>query len=421
MNNMTTITKESCLLLDQQDPLASFKNHFDLPAHTLYMDGNSLGILPKTALKRAEQVISQEWGSDLIKSWNSAGWFEMPKRLGDKLGQLIGAKNGETVVTDTTSLNIFKVTSAALKIQQQQKPNRRIIISERHNFPSDLYMLEGLIKLLKQNYELRLIDDNLSLSDALDENTAVVLLSHVNYRSGYLWDMQSVTKQIQDAGALAIWDLCHSVGAVPIDLNAANADFAVGCTYKYLNAGPGAPAFVWVNAKHADNCEQPLSGWWGHNEPFKMTSSYAPANGVQRYLCGTQPIISLALVECGIDIHLAAGMSAIRQKSLALTDLFITLVEEKCAGFDLTLATPRDHNIRGSHVSFAHQEGYAIMQNLIAKDVIGDYREPSILRFGITPLYFGFVDVWNAVTILQDILTSKSWQNPEFKKRHAVT
>jgi len=414
-------TKESCKILDQKDPLAKFKADFDLPKNVLYLDGNSLGAMPKNALERANSVITKEWGHDLIQSWNTAGWFEMPARLGNKLGKLIGAKDNETVVTDTTSINIFKALSAALNIARAKYPQKTAIVSERGNFPTDIYMIEGLIKQLQHKYELRLIDDNLSLEQALDDDVAVVLLSHVNYRTGYLYDMQEVTKQIHNANALVIWDLCHSVGALPINVSSANADFAVGCTYKYLNAGPGAPAFIWVNSKYANDFEQPLSGWWGHNTPFTMHHSYTPASGVRRYLCGTQPIISLALVECGLDVALQAGMEQIRQKSLALTDLFIELVNEKCAHHNLELITPLEHKYRGSHVSLAHQDGYAIIQALIAHNVVGDYREPFVLRFGFTPLYFGYEDVFNAVNTLQNILDNKIWDNPKFKQRLAVT
>jgi len=414
-------TKESLRVLDQKDPLAKFKLKFDLPENVLYMDGNSLGAMPKDALKRANCVITEEWGHDLIQSWNKAAWFDLPVRIGNKLGKLIGAKENETVVTDTTSINIFKALAASLNIQHKKYPQKRVIVSERSNFPTDLYMIEGLIKLLNRNYELRLIDDSLSLEQALNDDVAAVLLSHVNYRTGYLYDMQDVTNKTHSCNALVIWDLCHSVGALPIDVYSANADFAVGCTYKYLNAGPGAPAFIWVNPKHVNDFEQPLSGWWGHSTPFAMQSFYKPAEGVRRYLCGTQPIISLALVENGIDITLQAGMEQIRQKSLDLTDLFIELVNEKCAKHNLELVTPLEHKYRGSHVSLAHKEGYAIIQALIAHNVVGDYREPAVLRFGFTPLYFGYEDVFNAVNTLQNILDNKIWDNAEFAKRFAVT
>jgi len=414
-------SREDCVAADRQDPLAGFRERFDLPPGVLYLDGNSLGVLPRAAAERAAQVITKEWGTELIRSWNTAGWFELPARLGDKLGQLVGALTGELVVTDTTSLNIFKALAAALRIQQSRYPKRRVIVSERDNFPTDLYMVQGLIDLLQQGHELRLVDENLSLEQALDESVAVVLLSHVNYRSGFLHNMADVTSQAHDCGALIIWDLAHSAGAMPVYLNQANADFAVGCTYKYLNGGPGAPAFIWVAPQHIENFKQPLSGWWGHQRPFDMHPVYEPAGGIRRYLCGTQPIVSLALVECGLDVALDAGMDGVRQKSLALGDLFIQLVEQRCAGHPLTLATPREHAVRGSHVSLRHPEGYAIMQALIARGVIGDYREPEILRFGLTPLYFGYADVWDAVAVLKEVLDTRAWDKPQFKQRNAVT
>lgn len=414
-------TREACVNADRQDPLAHVKEQFDLPPGVLYLDGNSLGVLPKTAAARAAQVITEEWGTGLIRSWNTAGWFDLPARLGDKLGSLLGAREGELVVTDTTSLNIFKALAAALRIQQQKHPKRRVILSERDNFPTDLYMIQGMIDLLQQGYEMRLIDDDLPLDKALDDSVAVMLLSHVNYRSGHMHDMAAVTAQAHACGALAIWDLAHAAGAVPVDLNGANADFAVGCTYKYLNGGPGSPAFIWVAPRHTRDFWQPLSGWWGHSRPFDMAVAYEPAGGIRRYLCGTQPIVSLSMVECGLDVARAAGMDEVRKKSLALSDLFIDLVESRCAGHPLTLVTPRKHADRGSHVSFRHPNGFEVMQALIARGVIGDYREPEVLRFGLTPLYFGYADVWDAVDILKDVLDTRSWDKPEFKQRSAVT
>ncbi|MFY3855903.1 kynureninase [Achromobacter xylosoxidans] len=414
-------TRESCVAADRQDPLAPLKARFDLPPGVLYMDGNSLGVMPRAAAARAAEVITQEWGTGLIRSWNTAGWFELPSRLGDKLAGLLGAKEGELVITDTTSLNIFKALAASLRIQQKRQPERRVILSERDNFPTDLYMIQGMIDLLQQGYEMRLIDDGLPLERALDEDVAVVLLSHVNYRSGQMHDMAAVTRQAHERGALVIWDLAHAAGAVPVDLNGADADYAVGCTYKYLNGGPGSPAFIWVAPRHIPDFWQPLSGWWGHQRPFDMTVAYEPAGGIRRYLCGTQPIVSLAIVECGLDVAREADMAEVRRKSLALGDLFIALVEERCAGHPLTLVTPRDHAQRGSHVSLRHPNGYEVMQALIARGLIGDYREPEVLRFGLTPLYFGYADVWDAVEILKDVLDSKAWDKPEFKQRSAVT
>lgn len=414
-------TRESCVAADRQDPLAPLKARFDLPPGVLYMDGNSLGVMPRAAAARAAEVITQEWGTGLIRSWNTAGWFELPSRLGDKLAGLLGAKEGELVITDTTSLNIFKALAASLRIQQKRQPERRVILSERDNFPTDLYMIQGMIDLLQQGYEMRLIDDGLPMERALDEDVAVVLLSHVNYRSGQMHDMAAVTRQAHERGALVIWDLAHAAGAVPVDLNGADADYAVGCTYKYLNGGPGSPAFIWVAPRHIPDFWQPLSGWWGHQRPFDMTVAYEPAGGIRRYLCGTQPIVSLAMVECGLDVAREADMAEVRRKSLALGDLFIALVEERCAGHPLTLVTPRDHAQRGSHVSLRHPNGYEVMQALIARGLIGDYREPEVLRFGLTPLYFGYADVWDAVEILKDVLDSKAWDKPEFKQRSAVT
>ena len=414
-------TRESCVAADRQDPLAPLKARFDLPPGVLYMDGNSLGVMPRAAAARAAEVITQEWGTGLIRSWNTAGWFELPSRLGDKLAGLLGAREGELVITDTTSLNIFKALAASLRIQQKRQPGRRVILSERDNFPTDLYMIQGMIDLLQQGYEMRLIDDELPLDRALDDDVAVVLLSHVNYRSGQMHDMAAVTRQAHERGALITWDLAHAAGAVPVDLNGADADYAVGCTYKYLNGGPGSPAFIWVAPRHIPDFWQPLSGWWGHQRPFDMTVAYEPAGGIRRYLCGTQPIVSLAMVECGLDVAREADMAEVRKKSLALADLFIALIEERCAGHPLTLVTPRDHAERGSHVSLRHPNGYEVMQALIARGLIGDYREPEVLRFGLTPLYFGYADVWDAVEILKDVLDSKAWDKPEFKQRSAVT
>ncbi|GHD39559.1 kynureninase [Mycetocola manganoxydans] len=415
------MNRESCLAADRNDPLAPFRDEFLLPDCVLYFDGNSLGPRPVGALERATTVVADEWGSGLIRSWNDADWFSLPSRLGDKMSHLIGGGDGETVVTDTTTLNIFKTLAAALGIAEKRDPARRVILSERDNFPTDLYITEGLIEFVDRGYELRLIDSPADLAGALGPEVAVVLLSHVNYRTGAMFDLAASTRDIHDAGALVIWDLAHSVGAVPVDLVGADADFAVGCTYKYLNGGPGAPAFLWVHARHHDDFRQPLSGWWGHARPFAMEPSYEPHAGIQRFLCGTQPVVSLSLVECGLDIALRADPVDVRRKSLELSDLFIALVEERCSRHPLTLITPRDPAARGSHVSFRHPEGYAVMQALIARGLIGDYREPEVLRFGITPLYLGHTDVWDAVEILRDVLDSEAWDSPAFRNRAAVT
>ena len=417
---MTNTTRADCLARDAADPLASLRERFDLPPGVIYLDGNSLGARPRAALARAQQVVAQEWGVGLIKSWNTAGWFDMPKRLGDRLAPLIGARAGEVAVTDTTSLNLFKALAAALHLQAQgETSHRRTIVTERSNFPTDIYMAEGLTNWLERGYRVRLVDSIEEIPAAVDGDCAVLMLTHVNYRTGYQHDMALLTRHAHAQGALAVWDLAHSAGAVPVDLHAAEADFAVGCTYKYLNGGPGAPAFIWVPRRHQAQFNHPLSGWWGHAQPFAMAPSFAPCDGIGRALCGTQPVVSLAMVECGLEIFEATGMDALRVKSLALTDLFIELVESRCAAHPLALVTPREHARRGSQVSFTHPHGYAVMAALIARGVIGDYREPQIMRFGFTPLYTSFADVWDAVEILKDILDKASYDVAA--ERSAVT
>jgi len=423
---MTTLA--DCRERDAGDPLRSLRDLFTIPADLIYLDGNSLGVMPAAAPARVAAAVTEEWGTQLIRAWNESGWFDLPQRLGDKLAGLVGARSGELVCTDSTSINLFKVLSAALKMAAEDAPQRRLLVSERSNFPTDLYIAEGLCR--ERGYTLHLVDDPSEIVALLPE-TAVLMLTHVNYRTGAMHDMAAVSAAARAAGALAVWDLAHSAGAVPVDLHAGGADFAVGCGYKYLNGGPGAPAFVWVHPSHTERFWQPLSGWWGHVTPFAFTPDYQPAPGIARYLCGTEPILSLTVLECGIDTVLAAeplgGMAALRSKSLALTDLFIELVEERCAGHGLTLVTPREHAERGSQVCLSRPVGaYAIVQALIARDVIGDYRAgdtqmPDILRFGFTPLYLGFEDVWNAVEQLRQVLTTEEWCRPEFNQKQAVT
>lgn len=426
---MNQKTLEHCRQLDAHDPLHDLRHQFDLPDGVIYLDGNSLGVLPKATAARIAKVVTQEWGQGLIRSWNSAGWFDAPRRAGDKIARLVGANPNEVVATDSTSINLFKVLSAALNLAREDAPQRNTIVSERSNFPTDLYIAEALCR--ERGCTLKLVEPD-EIPGSLTADVAVLMLTHVNYRTGAMHDMAAVTRAAHDAGILVVWDLAHSAGAVPVDLSGAQADFAVGCGYKYLNGGPGAPAFVWVHPRHTDRFWQPLAGWWGHAAPFEFTPDYQPAPGITRYLCGTQPIISMAALDCGLDTLLAAeplgGMAALRAKSLALTDLFIDLVETRCAGHGLTLATPIDHAQRGSQVCLARDAGaYAIVQALIARHVIGDFRagdgvaHPDILRFGFTPLYIGFEDVWNAVEHLRQVLASGEWQRPEFNQKHAVT
>lgn len=405
------MTRDDCLNRDLDDTLAPLRAQFDLPAEVIYLDGNSLGARPKAALTRAADVIGREWGNGLVGSWNDAGWFALPRTLGDRLAPLIGARPGEVVVTDSTSINLFKALSAALHMQAQQPEtaSRRVIVSERSNFPTDLYMAQGLTRWLDRGYLLRLVDDVDAIDDAVDADCALVLLTHVNYRSGYQHDMAARSRHAHAQGALIVWDLAHSTGAVPLDVHAGEADLAVGCTYKYLNGGPGAPAFIWVPRRHQAAFSQPLTGWWGHAAPFAMQGQFSAAEGITRALCGTQPIVSMALVECGLDVFEQTSMAAVRAKSLQLTDLFIQLAETRCAGFELELVTPRGHARRGSHVSFTHPHGYAVMQALIRRGVIGDYREPGIMRFGFAPLYNCFAEVWDAVEILRVILAERDY------------
>ena len=434
---MTTL--QDCRALDAQDPLAPLRQQFDIAEGLIYLDGNSLGVLPRTVPARIAHAVTEEWGRGLIGSWNHAGWYGLPQRLGDKIGRLIGARPGETVATDSTSVNLFKVLSAALDIAAQDAPARRRVVSERSNFPTDLYIAESLCR--QRGLTLDLVEPE-QLPQALAGDAAVLMLTHVNYRTGAMHDMAALTGAAHAAGVLTVWDLAHSAGALPVDLHAAAADFAVGCGYKYLNGGPGAPAFVWVHPRHAERFWQPLAGWWSHAAPFAFSPGYRPAAGIARYLCGTQPVLGLVALECGLDTVLAAeplgGMAALRRKSLALTDLFIRLVEERCGGHGLGLATPRPHAERGSQVCLtrAAEPGagedsgaYAIVQALIARRVVGDFRagdgpggrHPDILRFGLTPLYIGFEDVWQAVEQLRQVLDSGEWRRPEFNRRQAVT
>jgi len=422
-------TRQQCVALDAADALAACRSRFALDdvdrEGLIYLDGNSLGVLPRDAVARVRQVAEQEWGGGLIRSWNTAGWITLAQRIGDKIARLIGAAAGEVVVADSTSINVFKALSAALPLCGS---SRRVIVSERTNFPTDLYIADTFAKA--HGLELVVVDAD-RLRDALDDRTAIVLLTHVNYRTGAMFDLKAITEVVHGAGAVMIWDLAHSAGAVPVDLNGAHADFAVGCGYKYLNGGPGAPAFIWAHRRHLDRMDrehwrQPLSGWLGHVAPFTFSPEYEPAPGIARFICGTPPVLATAVLECGVDsvlaVESAGGIGAIRAKSIALTELFIELVERRCGAHGLTLASPRDAASRGSQVSFAHAgDGYAIMQALIARGVIGDFRAPDILRFGFTPLYTRFVDVWDAVERLSVVMDSAEWRDPRFAVRAAVT
>ncbi|HEX2540634.1 MAG TPA: kynureninase [Caldimonas sp.] len=436
------MNRDECLALDRDDPLAPLRDHFVLPDGVVYLDGNSLGALPRRTAARIAQVTADEWGQGLIRSWNSAGWIELAARVGDRIAPLIGARAGEVSVGDSTSVNLFKALSAALALQKADAPSRNVVLSERGNFPTDLYIAESLAA--SADLKLRVVHPD-DLVDQLGKDVAVLMLTHVNYRTGRMHDMAETTRAAHAAGALMVWDLAHSAGAVPVDLHAADADFAVGCGYKYLNGGPGAPAFVWAHPRHTERMDreqlrQPLSGWLGHAAPFDFAPAYRPAAGIARFVCGTPPVLSLAALECGLEVFAAAeahgGMAALREKSIALTRLFMDEVDARCADLDLTLVTPRDPDARGSQVSYAHDGGYAVMQALIERGVIGDFRggdasattgradaslTADLLRFGFTPLYTRFVDVWDAVEQLRAVLGGGEWREPRFARRAAVT
>jgi len=435
------ISRDSCAARDAADVLAPLRSLFALERvdaeGVIYLDGNSLGVLPAATPARIRDVAETEWGQGLIRSWNTAGWITLSQRIADKIARLVGAGPGEIAVADSTSVNLHKVLSSAIAIAlrasaDKTDPAARIVLSERTNFPTDLYIADTVAK--QHGFELVLMDD-VDVAAHLDERVAIVMLTHVNYRTGYMHDVAAVTRAAHDAGAIVIWDLAHSAGAVPVNLYGGHvneaADFAVGCGYKYLNGGPGAPAFAWAHPKHTawmdrERFRQPLSGWLGHAAPFAFSPDYEPAAGIARFVCGTPPVISLAALECGVDTVLAAetvgGIAAVREKSIALTQLFIDLVEQRCAGRDLTLASPRAASNRGSQVSFAHPtHGYQIMQALIARGVIGDFRAPDLLRFGFTPLYTRFVDVWDAVDRLRGVLERGEWRDARFSVRAAVT
>lgn len=403
-----SITRAELEARDRDDVLARFRDLFTLPEGVIYLDGNSLGPLPKATPDRVTQLVRDEWGTGLIRSWNSAGWMEMPLRIGDKIAQLIGAPAGTVAVADSTSVNLFKLLSAALAL----RPERRVILSEHSNFPTDLYIAEGLAALLDRGHTLRLAE--------LDEDVAVVMLTHVNYRTGRMHDMGAITRAAHDAGALMLWDLAHSAGAVPVALAAHDVDLAVGCGYKYLNGGPGAPAFLYIAERLHGSTRMPLTGWLGHAAPFRFERSFRPIAGIGQAIVGTPPMLSVAALEVGVDIALQAPMDKVRAKSLAQTELFAALVEQECPGL-FRIVSPADPAQRGSQVCLAHDEGYAIMQALIARGVIGDFRAPDILRFGMTPLYLGFAELWDAVAILRDIMRSGEWRDEKFRTRLRVT
>ena len=407
--------RQSFLDRDAADPLAAARDQFALPHDIIYLDGNSLGALPKRVAARLEAAVRQDWGEGLIRSWNTAGWIDLPAALGASIARLIGAAAAEVIVADSTSVNLFKLLVGALRL----KPQRRVVVSEAGNFPTDLYIADGVNRLFA-DCDLRLVEAG-EIVDALDAETAVVMLTHVNFRSGCVHDMAAVNRAAHAAGALTLWDLSHSAGVVPLALDADGSDLAIGCTYKYLNGGPGSPAFLFVREGLLEAIEPALSGWMGHATPFDFSPDYAPAAGITRHLCGTPPILGMVALEAALELFEAIDMAEVRAKSMALGDLFIAIVEQECAGDGFVLVSPREAAQRGSHISLRHGQGYAIIQALIAQGVIGDFRAPDLLRFGFSPLYLRYVDMWDAVQRLKEVMVGRAWDRAEFKARAAVT
>ncbi|PPB81869.1 kynureninase [Albidovulum inexpectatum] len=387
---------------------------FDLPEGIIYLDGNSLGPLPRAAIERLDRTARAEWGQMLITAWNRAGWMDMPRRLGDRIGRLIGAPHGTVVLGDTLSIKVHQALAAALEL----RADRQVILTDSGNFPSDIYMAQGLIRTLGRGHVLRVVEPE-EVADAITEEVAVLMLTEVDYRTGRMHDMAGLTDRAHQAGALTLWDLAHSAGAIPVDVTAAGVDFAVGCTYKYLNGGPGAPAFIHMAPDLADRVRPALSGWLGHEAPFAFDPDYRPAQGIDRMRVGTPPILQMAALDAALDVWDGVDMSDIRTRSIELSQAFIAGVEAACP--ELVLASPRDPLARGSQVSFRHPEGYAIMQALIANGVIGDFRAPDILRFGFTPLYLSPEDIRRAVEILAGIMHNRAWDRPEYRRRAKVT
>ena len=410
------ITRAEAAAMDAADPLAAHRGRFVLPDGIIYLDGNSLGPMPKAAAARIKKAAEEEWAQGLIRSWNDAGWFAQPARTGDKIARLIGAPPASVIVADTISVNLFKLLSAAVDLV----PARKVILTDAGNFPSDLYVAQGLIARLGGGLTLKVVAPE-AVEAAIDETIGVLMLTDVDYRSARIHDMRALTAKAHAAGAVAVWDLAHSVGAIEVDLTAANADFAHGCTYKYLNGGPGAPAFLYVRPDLQDKVRSPIAGWWGHAAPFAFEIDYRPAPGITRMQCGTQPILNLAALDAALDEWADVDMAMVRAKSVKLSELFANLAVARCGVHGIKLAGPADAKARGSHVSLQCPEGFAVMRALVADGVIGDFRAPDMIRFGFAPLYNGFAEVWDAVDKLARVLGERRWDQPRFRERRAVT
>lgn len=398
--------------MDADDPLAGIRQRFSIPDGLIYLDGNSLGALPAHVPDRMRAAVEDQWGADLIRSWNEHAWIDLPYRVGDRIGRLIGAEPGTVVAADTTSVNVHKAVDAARRL----RPDRRVILTDDSNFPTDVYVMHGISD--SAGLDLKIVPPE-DVPDAIDDTVAVVALTEVDYRTGRRHDMIDVTKVAHDAGALIVWDLAHSVGAFPVALAEAGADFAVGCGYKYLNGGPGAPAFIYVAPRHQAGFRNPITGWFGHATPFEFSLEFVPADGISRARVGTPHVLGLVALDAALDVFDEVDMGAVREKSLALTDLFMVLIEEWVKGVEI--ATPRSPARRGSQVSLRHEHAFPIVQALIARNVIGDYRTPNIARFGFAPLYLRYVDVWNAAVAIREVIESGEWRDPKYGVRSTVT
>jgi len=410
------ITEQDCVALDVEDPLAGEAAKYYLPEDVLYFAGNSLGALPLAVQKCVASIIHDEWGEKLVGGWNSAGWYSSPSRVGAKIAQLIGADADEVTVADSTSVNLFKSIIAAMGLNTQ----RKVCLTDREIFPTDIYIMQGIEELLGERFTLKAVQRDCIL-DEISDDTGLLVLSHVDYRTGDVFDMQSITRRVHAAGGLVLWDLCHSAGIFDIKLNEAKADFAVGCGYKFLNGGPGAPSFVYVAKRHQANISQPLTGWMGHANPFAFDETYQSAAGIRKMLCGTPSIIAMGCFEAALNELLPVSMVAIRDKSTKLTRLFIELMRERCADFGFALISSENDDIRGSQISYTHEQGYAIMQALIENNVIGDFRAPDCVRFGVNPLYLSYMDIWRAVDTIKAIMATESWREFQGRSKEAVT
>lgn len=414
-------SRQACLACDAADPLAHARARFALPENTIYLDGNSLGARPAAVAERTQNVVNQEWGTELIRAWNSAGWVDLPQRVGEKIGALIGAREGEVIVADSTSANLFKLLAGVLMLPEvSRNTSRNVILSERGNFPTDLYIAQGVSAMLGDRYKLELVDDA-EVEKAFDETVAAALITQVDYRTGRVHNMARINAAAARCNSHVIWDLSHSAGALPVALHDDGAEFAVGCGYKYLNGGPGAPAYLYVRKDWQTRLSTPLSGWFGHANPFAFTTDYVPAENISRFLCGTPSVIATAALDVGVDTFSDIRMQDIRAKSLALTDCFWSLATTHLAEFGFTCVAPREHDQRGSQLSFAHPEAYAIMQAIIDRGVIGDFRQPNLMRFGFTPLYTRFVDCFDAIMVIREVMQARAYEAPKYQQRRAGT